>query len=374
LSGDPALVRNDVKLDFDWGEGKPASGLPSDDFSARWTRTVRFEEGTYRFYVWVDDGVRLWVDDRLLIDAWYDHSLHELTENVALQTGEHDIRLEFYEHLFKAQVSLGWEWIGPIRYAEWKGEYWDNPNLEGDPVLVRNDKELIFDWGEGKPAPGVPRDDFSARWTREESFEGGTYRFHVFVDDGVRLWVDGYLLIDAWYDHSLHELTAEHVLSSGEHTLRLEYYERAFQAQISLWWQKIAGPHYPDWKAEYWANPDLQGDPLLVRNDVEVDFAWEGYAPAPGIPTDSFSARWTRNWRFEPGNYRFYAFADDGVRVYIGDLLLVDEWHEASGTVYRDDITLVGDHVVRVEYYEHSGDARIRCWWRRRGDIEPIPD
>jgi hypothetical protein len=288
-----------------------------------------------------------------------------------LRTGEHSVRLEYYEHLFKAQVGLWWERIGPVYYADWKGEYWANPDLEGDPVLVRNDTEIDFDWQEKSPGVGVPSDDFSARWTRKIRLEEGTYRFHVLVDDGVRLWVDGRLLIDAWYDHGLHELATDVVLRTGEHSVRLEYYEHLFKAQVSLWWERIAPPYYTDWKAEYWSNPDLEGDPVLVRNDVVLDFGWGAYAPAPGVPADGFSTRWTREWTFEPGEYRFYAFADDGLRLYLDDQLVFDEWHEASDDVYRVDRLLAGTHTLQVEYYEHSGDARIRLWWRKKGDLEP---
>ncbi|UCC65012.1 MAG: hypothetical protein JSV36_08235, partial [Anaerolineae bacterium] len=48
LAGKPLLVRNDPAVDFDWGRNPPAAGLPSDGFSARWTRTIAFEEGLYR--------------------------------------------------------------------------------------------------------------------------------------------------------------------------------------------------------------------------------------------------------------------------------------------------------------------------------------
>ena len=66
LSGAPALLRNDSKVDFNWGAGSPGSRIPIDNFSARWTRSLAFDAGDYRFYARSDDGVRLWLDLSLI--------------------------------------------------------------------------------------------------------------------------------------------------------------------------------------------------------------------------------------------------------------------------------------------------------------------
>jgi hypothetical protein len=122
----------------------------------------------------------------------------------------------------------------------------------------------------------------------------------------------------------------ERWLSSGNHPLRVEYYERTSGALIRVWWTKVGYPSaYPDWKAEYWSNPNLSGNPSLVRNDVTIDFNWGYGSPAAGIPVDNFSARWTRSWNFSEGVYRFHATMDDGVRVYMMDnVLVIDDWRE----------------------------------------------
>ncbi len=78
LSGDPALVRSEPAIDHDWGAGSPAPGVIGiDNFSARWTRVVDFPTtGVYRFKATTDDGMRMWVDDVLIIDSWYDSVAH----------------------------------------------------------------------------------------------------------------------------------------------------------------------------------------------------------------------------------------------------------------------------------------------------------
>jgi len=79
--------------------------------------------------------------------------------------------------------------------TDWRGEYFANRELQGNPVLIRNDGYVDFNWGEGSPASTIPVNGFSARWTRTRQFREGTFHFAIAVDDGVRLWVDNTLLI-----------------------------------------------------------------------------------------------------------------------------------------------------------------------------------
>ena len=82
----------------------------------------------------------------------------------------------------------------------WYAEYFANRDLSGSPVLTRYENSLHFEWGSGGPGLDVPADDFSARWTRDEWFESGTYRFSYRSDDGVRIWVGNSLIVDDWRD------------------------------------------------------------------------------------------------------------------------------------------------------------------------------
>jgi uncharacterized protein YgiM (DUF1202 family) len=263
----------------------------------------------------------------------------------------------------------------PLVIRDWRGEYYNNTSLSGAPVLVRNDVNVNFNWGQGSPGANVPADNFSARWTRGQHFDGGTYRFHIFMDDGVRLWVDDRLIIDAWYDGAAREVTGDYGLGSGMHNLRVEYYERSSNAGIYLWWEKVANQDdnndddkdYSDWKGEYYSDRDLD-DREFTRNDDEIDFDWGNDAPGD-LPEDNFSVRWSRWLDFADGRYRFQARADDGIRVYLDGQRIIDEWHSSNGDqLYTVDGDLVGRHWLVVEYYEGTGDARVKFEWQRIGD------
>jgi hypothetical protein len=122
----------------------------------------------------------------------------------------------------------------------WNGEYFKNMNLGGNPVMIRDDGEgfLDFDWGSGSPGTdcGVPADRFSVRLTRSIYFAAGTYRFTVVSDDGFRLYLDGDLALEKWFDQSPTTYIVDVSLSEGNHTVVLEYYENQGGAVAKLSW------------------------------------------------------------------------------------------------------------------------------------------
>ncbi len=123
--------------------------------------------------------------------------------------------------------------------SAWLGEYYSNPSLIGAPTVTRSDGAISFNWSTGSPDARIPADGFSVRWTRNVYFDAGTYQFTTTTDDGVRLYVDGSLLIDQWHDQSATSYSAEITLSAGTHALRMEYYENQGTASAALSWSKV---------------------------------------------------------------------------------------------------------------------------------------
>jgi PA14 domain len=107
LSGAPVLARNDDAIDFDWGGGTPGDGVPADNFSARWTRTKAYAEGTYRFAVTGDDGIRVLVDGAEVIDGWFYQAPTTYTADVPLSEGQHTVVVEYFEHTGGAVARFG---------------------------------------------------------------------------------------------------------------------------------------------------------------------------------------------------------------------------------------------------------------------------
>ncbi len=99
-----------------------------------------------------------------------------------------------------AVLSFGPAATTATAQSAWYAEYFANRDLSGSPALTRYDDTLHFEWGTGSPGDPVPSDNFSARWTRDEWFETGTYRFSYRSDDGIRIWVGNTLVLDDWRD------------------------------------------------------------------------------------------------------------------------------------------------------------------------------
>ena len=112
VSGDPVMRRDESNIDHDWGGGGPGGGVSSDNFSARWTRSVNFNAGTYRFFATMDDGMRVWIDDRLIIDDWNDSQVRTRTADVRFSGGDHDIEIQYYEAGGMAVAKFSWTQIG----------------------------------------------------------------------------------------------------------------------------------------------------------------------------------------------------------------------------------------------------------------------
>jgi hypothetical protein len=367
--GTPAVVRDDAEVNFNWGYGSPAGGLPSDGFSARWTRSVYFTAGTYRFFALSDDGVRIWLDGELLIDQWHAAPGVTYTEDRTLAGGIHLIRIEYFEESGGAKIQFWWEVYDAGYYPHWKGTYYANASLDGHPILVRNDEEIAFNWHDDAPIAGMAADRFSVRWTRSVRLETAVYRFHVTLHGDAVLWVGDELVLSARGNGSNRDFSVDYYATRGDCQLKLEYFKTNGDARVELDWELLEEASYPDWKAEYFANRFLLGQPLLVRNDEVPVFDWGEGAPFAEMPRNAFSVRWTRTKSFEAGTYEFYARVDDGIRVYVDGALVLDEWEFGQGVrEYTAEAYIeAGEHEVVVEYFDRRGEATITFWWVRMG-------
>ena len=116
-------------------------------------------------------------------------------------------------------------------------------------------------------------------------------------------------------------------------------------------------------RGEYFNNDELHGEPALVRTDERVDFHWGEGSYAENSPVDHFSVRWTGY--FVPSvddDYRFYVSADDGVRLFINDERVIDDWQRHGETldIYSTHMEPGKPYKIRLEYFENVGTATVR--------------
>jgi glucose/arabinose dehydrogenase len=118
--------------------------------------------------------------------------------------------------------------------------------------------------------------------------------------------------------------------------------------------------------------------PVLVRVDTTVNFNWTNGSPASAVPINNFAVRWLGD--LEPlftDNYTFHCFSDDGVRLWIDNQLVVDNWvYQAVAEATSKPMRLeVGKkYRVKMEFFEGGGEAEVRLWWSTPVlDKSPVP-
>ncbi len=182
------------------------------------------------------------------------------------------------------------------------GEYFDNPDLSGNPLLVRTDLNINFDWGQGSPDPRLPVDNFSIRWTAEVNVpSAGTYTFFILrsvrpPSDSVRLWVNGEQLVNDWPGNdTVLEDSGSIFLPAGDALLVMEYQDTLTTAIAQLSWQCLPSLPRQVIPVGRFTRPllTMAGTPSPFNKDIE----------ASSTPT----LTWT------PG---IYAAATNGHKVY----------------------------------------------------------
>ncbi len=276
-----------------------------------------------------------------------------------------------------------WHAGQPRAYAaagSWTGQYYNNLTLSGSPALTRNDGSngnpnpgpapTLDQFWAASPGPGVNADNFSVRWTRTDTYAAGSYRFTVTADDGVRVYVDGTKIIDAWVDQAPTTYFYDDAMSAGSHTIVIELYDAGGGATMQATIQDVntlpAG-----WNATYYNNKNLFGAPVVSRNDgQDINFDWGTGSPGSGINADAFSARWTRDIDFQDGVYQFTTTSDDGSRVFVDGQLVVNAWKDQPQvTTSANKQMTAGTHTIKVEFYENIGSAFMQFTYGLRPDL-----
>jgi len=128
-----------------------------------------------------------------------------------------------------------------------KGQYFDNTDLTGDPILTRIDTQIDFDWGTDSPDPNVPADGFSVRWTGQiEIPAAGEWTFWTHADDGVRLWINGQLLVEVWgTSRPLTWDSGTITLDAGFYPIEMNYFEADIVNHIAIAHLAWQGPLVP---------------------------------------------------------------------------------------------------------------------------------
>jgi hypothetical protein len=174
-------------------------------------------------------------------------------ETTSLTAGDHTIYLKVQDNNGAwseeacCSIIVSGEVVVPpvVNSFQFLAEYYNytpqsEPVFSGDPVFSQCEDSINYDWTTGGPGHGIGNDWFLARWTGTFSFEGGDYTFTAKVDDGVRLWVDGSLIIDEWRPQATTEFSVTRELLPAKHQVKVEYFERMGAAVCQVRWDKYS--------------------------------------------------------------------------------------------------------------------------------------
>jgi len=175
-------------------------------------------------------------------------------------------------------------------------QYWNNKTLTGTPVLTRNEPSVHMDTY-GSPAPGVNADDFSARWSAKPTLAAGSYKFDVTGDDGVRVIVDGAVVIDGWKDQSPTAYTATRTLTEGAHDIVVEFFESGGGAVAKFAYAPVTST--PPTTTAGVANGTLEAG--AGTPDCFSPAGWGDHALTQGFSTDTPSGS-GRSWNITIAN------------------------------------------------------------------------
>jgi len=260
------------------------------------------------------------------------------------------------------------------------GEYFDNADLNGIPVLTRIDENMAPYWDKGSPGPGIPSDFFSVRWTGTISVpETGEYDLGIITDDKGRLYFEDRLAIDNWnpYEVNVMKTFTARMEKGKEYKLRIEYAEIVLYAGIRFQWRKVdhaAGAsvsgaityEIPFGAADYGRN---EADFSRLPDNKESQFS-----PVMSGAINKLSFREAVNWvNVSTGTYKGYGclFASDmTVHLFedqtthpvaypvVQHVLLSTRKSLAWDPEYWFDQK--GDHAYRMALFFHNGNWRER--------------
>ncbi|MDB4978103.1 MAG: hypothetical protein JWM56_289 [Candidatus Peribacteria bacterium] len=380
-------ARLNEPVNYDWGSGSPDPAVNADHFSVAAERYWYAQNGTNTFTLTADDGVRMFIDGQKVLDKWFDQPATTYTVRYPLVLGPGGssprlIRIEYYENSGNAVLKFD-ETHSPVTTTAcgdagtdtFNSCYYNDRNFTG-LVLQRNDAQLNGDWGSGSPDPKVPADNFSVRSVGSFNFAtDADYAFTAIADDGVRVWVDGKPIIDKFFDQPATSYSAVTHISSGRHTVAVDYYENSGQAVLALQWAQAANTggggstavcppfiRYFEGEFDICYYQGVNFDKFLSRSFSRgVNADWGSGSPDAAVPADYFSLRAQATRFFNAGDNTFTVTADDGVRLYVDDQLILDKWIDEPATTYTATKTLTqGEHRIKVEYYERQGQALLK--------------
>ena len=226
----------------------------------------------------------------------------------------------------------------------------------------------------------------------------GTYTFYTNSDDGSKLYIGSTEIVNNDGGHAMQERSGTIGLKAGTHALTIPFFQGAGGQGLVV---SYSGPTISKQtipaaafyrvpsssggssgtgtglRAEYFNNTNLTTPILVTRTDATINFDWGINSPVPGtINVDNFSVRWTGQVEAPvSGNYTFSTSTDDGVRLWVNGVQLINDWNGHAPTTNNGAsmaLTAGQKYTIRMEYFEGAIGAVARLLWAYPGQNQQI--
>ncbi|HEY2994770.1 MAG TPA: PA14 domain-containing protein [Methylomirabilota bacterium] len=317
-------------INYDWGAGGPAA-LPVDNFSVRWTGVFQFAGGSVTFTARADDGIRVLLDGAAIIDQFHDEPATTYTAIRTVSAGQHEVKVEYYERGGDAVAQVSWTGGGPV--APTLATLTPNNATAGGAAFTLTADGNSFVSGA------------TVLWN-------GTTRATTFVS-ATRVTAS---------------IPASDIAAAGSASVSVRNPDGQTSNTVTFT-VNPAGGGCPtgQFTAQYFSNIALTPPATRTACETTINNDWGAGGPA-GLPVDNFSVRWTGQFNFAGGSVTFTARADDGIRVFLDGVVIIDQFHDQPATTYTATVNVAaGTHEVKVEYYERGGDAVAQVSWINNG-------
>lgn len=364
---DVGTVRIDPVIDLASGYTAPAPNLPNEDYSVCWQGWVLpAVSEVHTFTLSANDGVRLWLGDRLAVNSWKDiNGTQTCTATAALVASEPiRFKLEYYQDGGGSQCHL----------------YWQSRSLAKELIPSIHLRPLIDAADPGVPSPAL---DFVADRTAILSWPACSddvlVAHYVIERDGEAV---GTSPVPSYRDPTL---TASSTYAYRVRTVDVNGRSSGLSAPVAVSTLPPVQPGSGTGLSGTYFNDLEEQNRVLTRLDPQVAFQWGQGSPAPQVNVDDFTACW-QGWvePFYDEAYTFELQYDNGVRLWVNDQIVVESWgrQEKHGgwlgetMVKRGTVTLVKGvkAKLRLDLCDIGGPAEVTLRWESRSQpLEAIP-
>ena len=402
-----------------------------DNFGLKFTGYINVPtDGQYTFYTYSDDGSKLFIGSTQVVDNDGGHAEQERSGTIGLKAGRHAITIPYQQGGGGKALSVSYSGPGIGKQVIPVGAFFRVGAGSPPPASNLRDPEnpanavngLDYGYYEGSWSQLPDFNTFTAVKTgqasqpdlsprnREEYFglkftgyvsvpADGTYTFYTSSDDGSKLYIGTTEVTTNDGSHGEQERSGTIGLKAGRHAITIPYMQGNGGKALSVSYSgpgigkqvipasaffRVVGSGSPveatgtgtGLLGNYFNNKTLTAPSLLSRNDATVDFNWDTGSPANGINVDNFSIRWTGQVEAPvSGNYIFTTTADDGVRLWVNNNLVIDNWNDHPPTTDNtQSIALVAGqkYSIRMEYYESAVGAMAQLKWSYPGQGQQV--